>query len=331
MKGIILHGGKGTRLRPLTNTGPKQLIPIAGKAISQYVVEDLKDSGITDIAIVLGDVGPERVREYYGDGDRFGVHITYVDQGKPAGISQAIGLCREFVGTDRFVVYLGDNLLKGGIPTYVREFQESQSDLMLLLTRVKNPQSFGVAEFDGGKLVRLVEKPKYPKSPYAVTGIYFCTPELFRAIDSIEPSKRGELEITDAIQLMIEKADYRIVEGWWKDTGTAEDIIEANRFVLSKNIIEDGASIKGATIASPCFIGTGTTIDSKSEIGPYASIGRGCFLEGVSIENSIVMDNCNIRRCPKKITDSIIGKFTQIEGDSDSTRLLVGEDCQITL
>jgi glucose-1-phosphate thymidylyltransferase len=207
MKGIILHGGHGTRLRPLTHTGPKQLIPIANKPISQYALENLRDSGITDIAIVLGDIYPEKVKGYYGDGSKFGVKITYVHQDQPRGIAHAVELCEEFVGGEPFVVYLGDNLLKGGIAKIVESFEVADFNAMVLLCKVKNPESFGVAKFDSsGKLVQLIEKPKQPQSNYALTGIYFFRPVIFDAIRQLKPSGRGELEITEAIQLLLEKS-----------------------------------------------------------------------------------------------------------------------------
>ena len=222
MKGIILHGGHGERLRPLTHTGPKQLIPVANMPISQYVLEDLRDSGITDVAIVLGDVYPGKVKEHYGDGKKFGVRITYIHQSEPGGIAQAVGLCKGFVGDSPFVVYLGDNLLKGGIGKLVKEFGASKHDGMILLCEVKNPQQFGVAEFDRcAKLVKLIEKPRKPPSAYALTGIYFFRPIILEMIRKLKPSWRGELEITEAIQLLLDggyNVGYKFVKGWWKDT-----------------------------------------------------------------------------------------------------------------
>ncbi len=357
MKAIILHGGRGTRLRPLTHTGPKQLIPIAGKPVSQYVVEDLRDAGITEIAIVLGSIGPERVKEYYGDGSAFGVKITYVNQGDPKGIAQAVTLCKNFVGSDKFVLCLGDNSLKGGITRYVKEFREHEYDAMLLLARVKDPEHSGVAEFDPtGKLRAVIEKPKYAPSPYAVIGFYFFTTTIFDAIGKVKPSYRGELEITDAIQVLLNsnlKIQHMIVDGWWKDTGTVEDILEANRLILDdrlkesviKGVVEEGATIEGralieegatikagATIRGPCYIGSQTTIGKNTFIGPYTSVGRGCMLEEMEIENSIVMDNCQIARLGMRITDSIIGRFSDVAGGRSRTgtiKFIIGEGSYI--
>lgn len=357
MKGIILHGGHGTRLRPLTHTGPKQLIPVANKPISQYVLEDLRNSGITDIAIVLGDTYPEKVKEYYADGNKFGVKITYINQGEPKGIAHAVGLCEEFVGSQDFVVYLGDNLLKGGIRKYVKKFVDSNYAAMILLCRVKEPQIFGVAKFDeNGRLVGLVEKPKIPPSPYALSGIYFFRPVIFDVIKKLNPSWRGELEITEAIHLLLVNGynvGHYIVSGWWKDTGTPEDILEANRLVLDelkveiKGTIESESSIQGrvaigsnsvvknaALIRGPVIVGENSIIEGNVYVGPYTSIGNNVVIKRGEIGNSIIMDNCFIN-VNERITDSIIGPHTKITSDADSKprgrRFILGETSQIIL
>ena len=354
MKGVILHGGHGTRLRPLTHTGPKQLIPVANKPISQYVLEDLRDSGIKDIAIILGDIMPEKTKSHYGDGSKFNIKITYIYQEKPGGIAQAVGLTEDFVKDSPFVVYLGDNLLKGGTSKFVREFQQKNYDAMILLCEVETPQQFGVAEFDKkGSLIRLIEKPKKPPSNYALTGIYFFKPVIFKMIKQLKPSWRGELEITEAIQLLLDagyRVGYRIVEGWWKDTGTVEDIIEANILILDelkpkiKGTVEDKASIqgrvsigknahikKGALIRGPALIGENTTIEEEVYIGPYTSIGNNVKIKRGEIENSIIMDNCTIE-INTKIIDSIIGANSEIianEKGPKGHRLIVGENSKI--
>jgi glucose-1-phosphate thymidylyltransferase len=206
VKGIILHGGSGTRLRPLTYSGPKQLIPVANKPVSQYVVEDLRDCGVRDIAIILGETFPELVKEYYGDGGRFNVRITYIYQGKPLGIAHAVGLCRDFVGDSPFIVYLGDNILQYGIKAHLERFVSGGYDAMVLLKEVDDPTRFGVARFDeGGRLVKLVEKPKEPPSRFALVGVYFLKPVIFDVIRDLKPSWRGELEITDALQMLIDR------------------------------------------------------------------------------------------------------------------------------
>jgi len=354
MKGIILHGGHGTRLRPLTHTGPKQLIPIANKPISQYVLEDLRNSGITDIAIILGDVLPEKVKSYYDDGSKFDVKITYITQEKPAGIAHAVGLAEDFVGENPFVVYLGDNMLKGGISKYVQEFQKENSDAIVLLCKVENPQQFGVAEFDKeGNIVRLIEKPKKPPSNYALTGIYFFKPPIFKMIKKLKPSWRGELEITEAIQNLLDegyKVSHRIVEGWWKDTGTVEDIIEANILVLDEleprieGKVEDKFSVqgrvaieknarvkKGALIRGPAIIGENSILEENVYVGPYTSIGNNVKVIKGEIENSIIMDNCTIE-INTKIIDSIIGANSEVitnQKGPKGHRLLVGENSKI--
>jgi len=354
MKGVILHGGHGTRLRPLTHTGPKQLIPVANKPISQYVLEDLRNSRIRDIAIILGGIMPDKVEDYYGDGRKFGVNISYVYQEKPAGIAHAVGLTEDFVKDSSFVVYLGDNLLKGGISKFVREFQKEVYDAMILLCEVENPKQFGVAEFDkNGNLVKLIEKPKKPPSNYALTGIYFFKPMIFKMIKKLKPSWRGELEITEAIQLLMDegyKVGYKKVEGWWKDTGTVEDIIEANILVLDdlemkiEGTVEDKACIqgrvaigkkaclrRGALIRGPASIGENATIESKVYIGPYTSIGNNAHIKRGEIENSIIMDNCTIEM-DTKITDSIIGANSEIitnQKGPKGHRLIVGENSKI--
>ena len=237
MKGIILHGGHGTRLRPLTHTGPKQLLPIANKPMSQYCLETIQNIGIKDIAIIIGGIGANKVKEYYGDGKNFGVNITYVYQDAPKGIAHAIRLCKNFIGNEKFVVYLGDNVLRKNLTDYTKKFGVSDSSAMILLCEVDDPQRFGIAELDkvNKKIKKITEKPKEPKSNLAVIGIYFLTPKIFEIIDNLKPSWRGELEITEALQMLMEqdnKIEYDTVTGWWKDTGTPEDIIHANKLVL---------------------------------------------------------------------------------------------------
>ena len=357
MKGIILHGGHGTRLRPLTHTGPKQLIPVANKPISQYVLDDLRNSGITDIVIVLGNVYSEKVKEYYADGNKFGVKITYINQGEPKGIAHAVGLCEEFVGNNSFIVYLGDNLLKGGVQRLVKKFEASDQDAMVLLCQVKEPQQFGVAKFDeNGKLVKLIEKPKEPPSNYALTGIYFFKPIAFEMIKQLKTSWRGELEITEAIQLLLEngyKVGYEIVQGWWKDTGTPEDILEANRLILDelkpeiKGKIENDSSIQGrvfigknsiikenALIRGPAIIGENTTIEANVYIGPYTSIGNNVTIKRGEIENSIIMDWCIID-VNDRIIASLIAPSSRIISSPNNTptgrRFILGERTYIEL
>jgi glucose-1-phosphate thymidylyltransferase len=356
VKGIILHGGYGTRLRPLTHTGPKQLIPVANKPISQYVLEDLIEARIREIAILLGDVYPEKVKEYYGNGSTFGAKLTYIYQGEPKGIAHAIGLCEKYVDNEPFIVYLGDNLLKGGIKDFAEHFKNSNYDAMILLTEVENPQRFGVAKFNqNGKLIGLVEKPKQPPSKYALTGIYFLRPTIFDMIQKLKPSWRGELEITEAIQLLLDNGynvGYQFVKGWWKDTGAPEDILEANRLVLDelkpeiKGKIEDKNSIqgrvtieenttikKGALIRGPTIIGKNTTIEPNVYIGPYTSIGNNVTVKRGEIENSIIMDHCLID-ANERITDSLIAPHSKIISNNNkprARRFILGERSHVEL
>ena len=358
MKGIILHGGAGTRLRPLTFTGPKQLIPVANKPISQYVLGDLIGAGITDVAIVTGNVYPDKVKEYFGDGAKFGAEISYVHQGEPRGIAHAIGLCKDFVRGERFVTYLGDNLLKGGIAGFVNKFsKEEKMDALILLTKVKDPQRFGVAEFDEeGKLVHLVEKPEKPPSNYSLAGIYLFSPVVFEAISRLKPSLRGELEITEAIQVLLDEGynvGHDFIEGWWKDTGRPEDILEANRLVLDEmkplveGSFEDDSSVqgriclqrgssikKGALVRGPAIIGENTVVHPGAYIGPYSSIGSNCVIRRGEIENSIVMDNCIIDT-NNRIADSIIGSNSEITSNAANAprgrRFILGESSTVML
>jgi len=357
MKGIILHGGYGTRLRPLTHTGPKQLIPVANKPVSQYVLEDLIGAGINEITIVLGNTHPEKVKEHYGNGQAFNAKISYIHQSEPKGIAHAIGLCKQRMQNQPFVVYLGDNLIKGGIKNFTETFKTSNYDAMTLLCEVENPQRFGVAKFDEkGKLTALVEKPKQPPSNYALTGIYYFKPIIFDMIRKLKPSWRGELEITEAIQLLLEKGynvGYQIVNGWWKDTGAPEDILEANRLILDeihseiKGKIENHTSIQGrvsigenttikhgAIIRGPAIIGNNSTIENDVYIGPYTSIGNNTTINRGEIESSIIMDHCHID-IDDRITDSLIGPNSTITSNKNNKpkarRFLIGEQSQITL
>jgi len=360
MKGVLLHGGFGTRLRPLTHTGPKQLIRVAGKPISQWCFEDLRDSGVKEVAVILGELAPERVVEFYGDGSWLDMKLTYIYQGYPYGLAHAVYLAKDFVGDEPFVVYLGDNILIESIGSYVKRFLDGDADAMILLTEVSEPQRFGVAEFDeSGRLKRLVEKPKVPPSNYALVGVYFFRPpHIFRVIEGLKPSWRGELEITDAIQGLIDeglKVEYAIVEGWWKDTGTPEDILEANRLLLDykyrevviKGEVENGASIEGrvyvddgavikagSVVRGPTYIGRNTVIGPNTYVGPYTSVGDNCKLVNVEIENSVIMDDVLLKDVGERIIDSLIGSGARIihgEGKPRGVRFIVGEQTFVKL
>jgi glucose-1-phosphate thymidylyltransferase len=357
VKGVILHGGKGTRLRPLTHTGPKQLIPIANKPMSQYALEDLREAGIVDVSVVLGDIAPEKVIEYYGDGSRFGVRLTYIHQDEPRGIAHAVGLAKDFVGNEPFVVYLGDNLLKDGIVPCVDGFKDSEAAAHVALCHVQNPGAFGVAEIDNvGHVVKLTEKPKIPSSDLALVGVYMFRSNIFQAIDKIKPSWRGELEITDAIQELVSmglEVSSHIISGWWKDTGKPEDLLEANQFVLSdltpynkgwfendvvtngKIAIEAETIVKSkCTLRGPLIIGKNCEIGPGTYVGPYTSIGDNVVMKGGEIENSIILSG-TIIECGKRIVDSLVGKGSKIISNDTSLpkgyRLVVGENTFLSL
>lgn len=357
MKGLILAGGTGSRLRPLTHTGPKQLIPIANKPNILYCVEDLRGAGIRDIGVILGNNMPEQVRELLGDGSRFGVKITYVVQGEPKGIAHAILCGRPFLGTDPFVVYLGDNVLKGGLKGLLEVFRKRRADAVIGLCKVSNPEAFGVAVRDGkGRVSKTVEKPRPPPSDLAVIGVYLFTPSVFPIIEKLKPSGRGELEITDAINGLIDggrRVESHLVTGWWKDTGRPEDILEANHLVLDdlersvEGLVEPGADVrgrvhvaqgavveKGAVVRGPCTIGEKARVRSGTFIGPYTAIGPNCDIAGAEIENTIVLEGSRIHT-RNRITDSLIGaRCVILDADSQvpqGHRLVIGENSQVRL
>jgi glucose-1-phosphate thymidylyltransferase len=331
MKGLVLSGGKGTRLRPLTFTQAKQLVPVANKPVLFYGIEALKEAGITDIGIVVGDTKDE-IREAVGDGSRFGVKITYIEQDAPLGLAHAVKISEDFLGQDSFVMYLGDNVLKKGITSLVREFEEKRPNSLILLTEVPDPQMFGVAELEDGKIVNLVEKPKEPKSNLALVGVYMFDSHIFEAVKAIKPSWRDELEITDAIQYLVERG-YEVhphtVSGWWKDTGKIDDILEANRLILEgiagKNegdidadskvngevLIEKGVEVRNSTIRGPAIIGADTVI-VDSYIGPFTSIQKNCRIEKTELENSIVLEGSTICDVGSRIDESLIGRGVKI-------------------
>jgi glucose-1-phosphate thymidylyltransferase len=356
MKGIVLHGGHGTRLRPLTHTGPKQLLPIANKPMSQYALEDLRDAGITDIAVIIGDVYPEKVKEFYGDGKKFGVKITYVYQNKPKGIAHAINLCKDFVGKERFVVYLGDNILRTGLVNYVKKFTSSNADALILLCQVDDPSRFGIAEFENKKIIKIIEKPKTTSSNLAVIGVYFLTPKIFAIIDKIKPSWRGELEITDSLQMLMSTGsiiDYDTVTGWWKDTGTPEDILHANQLILStigmdnqfelsedahlqgENIVigKNTSISRDSFISGPVILGDNCTIGPRARIGPNVSVGNNSVLQNCDIENSILMNDVKINT-RIHLTNSIISGGSEIISNNSElkkSQFLLGERSQVKI
>ena len=328
-------------------------MPIANKPILFYGIEAIRDAGIQDIAIIVGDTA-EEVKAAVGDGSRFDARITYIKQDAPLGLAHAVKISRDYMGADPFVMYLGDNLLSGGIRKFVDEFQKGKFDAQILLTRVKNPGDFGVAELSGDRVVGLEEKPKHPKSDYALVGVYMFTPSIFEATDKIKPSKRGELEITDAIQYLIENKFHvqsHIVEGWWKDTGKLEDMLDANRMVLtgmatrveSRQLedsefhghvhLEDDVEVKRSVLRGPCIIGKGSKI-IDAYIGPFTSIGAGSHVENSELENSILLENCRIENIGSRVSDSLIGRNVIVRRGTRpprAYRLMVGDNSEITV
>tara|TARA_Y100000590_G_scaffold152071_1_gene174656 strand:- start:3565 stop:4614 length:1050 start_codon:yes stop_codon:yes gene_type:complete len=349
VKGIILHGGHGTRLRPLTHTGPKQLLPIVNKPMSQYCLESISDTGITDIAIIIGGVGSNKVKEFYGDGTKFGVKITYIEQDEPRGIAHAISLCKEFVNDEKFLVFLGDNIIQKSISDYVTNFKKSTYDATILLCEVDNPNRFGIADVKNKKILKITEKPKNPTSNLAVTGIYLLTPIIFNIIENLKPSWRNELEITDALDNLLKQNDnisYEKITDYWKDTGTPEDIIHANGEILekiqitSKNNIITGIDCEidsDVTFEGVAIIGDRCKIKSGTHIGPNVSIGQDSEISNCTIQNSIVMKNCKIDSSGKInhsiIADNseIIEKIKNTNNELGERTFLLGEGSKISL
>lgn len=320
--------------------------------MSQYCVESLRDSGITEIAIIIGGIGSDKVKEFYGDGKDFGVKFTYFQQDYPKGISHAINLCKGFVGNEKFVVFLGDNIIQKSITEYVNEFAISDVAASLLLCKVPNPSSFGIAELNNDKIVKIVEKPKEPKSNLAVTGIYFLTPFIFEIIANLKPSWRNELEITDALDQMLEKnykITYHMITEYWKDTGTPEDVLHANKEILEKIKGKFQGQKEGTpTVSDNAIIGKGSVIRGNSEICDFVIIGEKCLIENAcigsyssiganstvissKIENSIIMENCKIKG-NISIKDSIIANNSSINSENNKKKIfLLGEGTKITL
>lgn len=333
MKGLILSGGKGTRMRPLTYTSAKQLIPVANKPVLQYGIEAIVAAGIPDIAIIISPETGREIREAIRDGSSFGANVTYIEQDAPRGLAHAVLIAESFLRDSPFVMYLGDNLLQHGITPLVEEFKALDCNSEILLTRVSNPSQFGVAELSPeGRVVRLVEKPKEPKSNLALVGVYMFDANIFDAVKAIKPSFRNELEITDAIQWLVDHqfvVHPHIVKGWWKDTGKIDDMLEANRTVLDtfeldvrgtlderssiegKVKVEEGVEISDSVVRGPAIIGKGTRI-VHAFVGPYTSIGRGCVVEYSEIENSIVLEGSQISHVDGRIEASLIGKNVKI-------------------
>ncbi|TMI63957.1 glucose-1-phosphate thymidylyltransferase [Candidatus Bathyarchaeota archaeon] len=355
MKGLLLAGGHGTRLRPLTYTGNKHMLPIANKPMLMYGFDQMRASGIREIGVILGPL-QEGIVEALEDGSKFGVKVTYIAQPEPKGIAHAVLISKEFVGDSPFIVHLGDNLLKDNIPEFAREFLRSEADASVILTRVNDPERFGVVLLEEGRIIKLIEKPKQYISDLALAGVYFLRPTIFPIIEKLRPSRRNELEITDAIQKLLDlggKITYHEVSGWWKDTGRPEDILEANQLVLKDlktsigGMIEHGVTVSGevevgegtivhsgATLRGPIVIGDHSEIGDGASVGPNTSLGSHVRILGATIENSIVLDG-TVVDCRERIVDSIIGKNSRIisslTSPSGGRRFVVGESTFVSL
>ena len=351
MKGLILSGGKGTRLRPLTYTSAKQLVPVANKPVLFYGIEALAAAGIREIGIVVGDTHAE-IRSAVGDGSKFGVNVTYIPQDAPLGLAHAVLISEAFIAGDPFVMYLGDNLLNKGITPFVEEFARDRPAAQILLAHVPDPQMFGVAELSNGHVVRLIEKPKEPKSDLALVGVYLFGPAVFESVKRIRPSFRNELEITDAIQDLIDRGltvRPHIVDGWWKDTGKLEDMLEANRLILDtltpriegtvdgqsrvegKVVIERGASIERSVVRGPAVIGANARI-IHAYVGPFTSIMNDVEIRDTEIEHSIVLEGSVICDLANRIIDSLIGKNVKIERQPvkpSAYRFMLGDNSEV--
>jgi glucose-1-phosphate thymidylyltransferase len=352
LKGLILSGGKGTRLRPITYTSAKQLVPVANKPVLFYGIEAMAAAGIREVGIIIAPETGGEIREAAGDGSQFGVKITYIEQDAPLGLAHAVLTAEPFLGTDPFVMYLGDNLLQGGIEDLVANFRRNQPEALILLTRVPDPQNYGVAELhaDGG-VARLVEKPKEPASDLALVGVYMFTPRIHEAAKSIQPSPRGELEITDAIQWLVDNThpvESHVVRGWWKDTGRLDDMLEANRLILEtlerrvegeltdaqidgRVVVEPGAVLERTTVRGPAIIGAGARL-VDAYIGPYTAIGRRCVIESAEIEHSILLEGSSVRGLDGRMESSLLGRDVVIaRGDRQprAYRFMVGDSSEI--
>ncbi len=353
MKGLILSGGRGTRLRPITYTAAKQLVPIANKPILFYGIEAIAACGITEVGIVVGETRRE-IEEAVGDGGRWGVRATYIEQEAPLGLAHAVMVSEAYLGDEPFVMYLGDNLVKDGIAPFVETFRRERPHCQILLARVPNPEQFGVAELVEGRVVRLVEKPSSPPSDLALVGVYMFDAHIFEAVRAIAPSWRGELEITDAIQYLIDKGytvHPHVIDGWWKDTGKLEDMLEANRILLDtlvpairgtvdaasevhgKVVVEAEARVVGSLIRGPAIIGRGALVEN-AYIGPFTSVGDGVTVRASEVEHSIILEGATITDIGGRIENSLIGRNVTVHRSGAKPRsynLMLGDRSQVGL
>jgi glucose-1-phosphate thymidylyltransferase len=352
LKGLILSGGKGTRLRPITFTSAKQLVPVANKPVLFYGIEAMAAAGIRQVGIIIAPETGDEIRGMAGDGSAFGVAITYIEQEEPLGLAHAVLTAEPFLGDSAFVMYLGDNLLQGGITDLVAAFRAHEPEALILLTPVPDPQNYGVAELGpDGSVRRLVEKPAEPATDLALVGVYMFTPRIHTAARDIRPSGRGELEITDAIQWLVdhhERVEPHIVRGWWKDTGRLDDMLEANRLILEtierrieghledaqvdgRVIIEPGAVLERATVRGPAIIGHGALV-RDAYIGPYTAVGPGCIVEAAEVEHSILLEGASVRGLDGRMESSLLGKDVAVRRDHRQPRayrFMVGDKSEI--
>jgi len=359
LKGLILSGGKGTRLRPITHTSAKQLVPVANKPVLFYGIEAMADAGIEEVGIIIApETGPE-IEVAAGDGSRFGLRITYILQDEPLGLAHAVLTAESFLQRSPFVMYLGDNLLQGGISELVSAFREHGPDALILLTPVPDPENYGVAELapaepgEVGRVVRLIEKPPEPATDLALVGVYMFTSAVHDAARAIEPSPRGELEITDAIQYLVDagmRVEPHVVRGWWKDTGRLEDMLEANRLILDnvreriegelidsqvegRVVVEPGARLERTTVRGPAIIGADARL-SDCYVGPYTAIGERCSISGSEVEHSILLAGCTVSDLDGRMESSLLGRNVTVRrGDRQprAYRFMVGDNSDISI
>jgi glucose-1-phosphate thymidylyltransferase len=351
LKGLILSGGKGTRLRPITHTSAKQLVPVANKPVLFYGIEAMAAAGIDEVGIIIAPETGDEIRAITGDGSRFGVKLTYIPQDAPLGLAHAVLTAESFLGNSPFVMYLGDNLLQGGIEDLVAAFRAHGPDALILLTPVSDPENYGVAELRDGKVFRLVEKPAEPQTDLALVGVYMFTPAIHDSARAIEPSARGELEITDAIQHLVDgglRVDPHIVRGWWKDTGRLEDMLSANRLVLDtiegrvegelidsrvdgRVVIGAGARLERSSVRGPAIIGSGAQL-TDCYVGPYTAVGDGCVIENAEVEHSILLAGSVVRDLDGRMESSLLGRNATVARDRRQPRayrFMIGDNSEI--
>ena len=359
LKGLILSGGKGTRLRPITHTSAKQLVPVANKPVLFYGIEAMAAAGVREVGIIIAPETGEEIRQAAGDGTRFGVSIEYIVQDEPLGLAHAVLTAEPFLGDSPFVMYLGDNLLQGGISDLVAAFRKHEPDALILLTPVPDPQNYGVAELAGaapgevGQVVKLVEKPSEPATDLALVGVYMFTAQIHDAARAIEPSGRGELKITDAIQYLVDagqRVEPHVVRGWWKDTGRLEDMLEANRLILDnltesvqgelvdsqvdgRVVVEAGAHLERTTVRGPAIVGAGARL-CDCYIGPYTAIGENCRISNSEVEHSILLAGSSVCDLDGRMESSLLGRNVTVRrGDRQprAYRFMVGDNSDISI